>query len=425
MVWALPGVARGGPLAVGAYMKEHAWYYDLSRDHEGKFVYQGSPVGEEEHGKYTGWDCTGSFLLAYELPLKTLRLTGKKPYCVTPLSSVEVADVIEAGRHAAFKNTGEPYADWSTEKLFDGLRSWSPVVRKRSAVALAKREGDFVPRLLDMLSGSDHYPRYGALEALGALGPRADAAGSKLRAALGDADPWVQCLAAQAILCLGPEERSASVSDLLALAVATNPADPRRHTALYASSVLFARFPGSRPPAKSILEDSLEGVDREPLYAAIRSLLEHEDSLARGAVASSYRRLSDHDLVALLPDIVRAIEKLAPSNEMFGDGVRLAGLDLLSRLHVREGMNLCVAVIEPGRWGAGKRLPKCLEYLSRYGTHAKAAVPALEEIRATMVTGKRGPSKEIDAIHKCIKAIEGSTATPPLVGLKELSVRAP
>ena len=79
ILWAMPGVSRCGPHASGAYWREQAWYYDLARGWDGSFRYQGSPVGEEEHGKYTNWDNTGTYLLAYALPLKKLRITGKGP----------------------------------------------------------------------------------------------------------------------------------------------------------------------------------------------------------------------------------------------------------------------------------------------------------------------------------------------------------
>ena len=137
----------------------------------------------------------------------------------------------------------------------------------------------------------------------------------------------------------------------------------------------------SRSSPKSILAESLEGVDRQLLYPAIRSVLENEDSAARGSLQPIYGKLTDRDLVALLPAILKAIRDLAPSNEMFGDGIRLAGLDLVSRLHLREGMPLCVSVIEPKRWGSDRRLPKCMECLARYGVHAKAVLPQLREIR--------------------------------------------
>ena len=157
--WALPGVSRGGQLATGAYMKEQGWYYDLARNWKGGFGYQGSPVGEEEHNKYTEWDCTGAYLLTFALPLKSLYLTGKKPCSVPPLNPGEVEDVIAAGRDY-FSPTGKngvSYDGRTTETLLAGLSSWSPTVRKRSAQTLGHRDGDFTPQLLKMLGDSNYY----------------------------------------------------------------------------------------------------------------------------------------------------------------------------------------------------------------------------------------------------------------------------
>lgn len=426
VLWALFGVARSGPLATGAYLKETAWYYDLARGWDGMFLYQGSPVGEEEHGKYKGWDCSGSYLLAYALSRKSLLLTGKKPFCAPALDATQVKDVIAAGRDIVYKKAEDAYLRRTTEQLLAGLSSWSPLVRNRSAAALGKRDAEVMPQLLALLSGKDRYGRYGACKAIGALGPRADAAAPQVRALLTDPDPWLQALACEALPALSDAVRKASVSDLLSVVVRPNPADPRRTTARIAATALFAPFPGAKTP-RSILADSLDGVDRALLYPAIESLLRHEDSVPRSSVQKVFKDLNQADLAVLLPAIVRAVEKLAPSNEMFGDGIRLAGLDLLSRLHVREGMPLCVAVIEPKRWGLGGRLKRCLEYLPRYGTHAKVVLPELKEARAEFIArgGKKVDTAGVEMFDRCIKAIETATATPMLIGVAEFSAKTP
>jgi hypothetical protein len=424
VLWAMPGVARLGPLATGAYLKEQAWYYDLARGWDTSFLYQGSPVGEEEHHKYTGWDCTGGYLLAYELPLKSLRITGKKPFCVPAFNAAQVAEVIAAGRDYPYKNEENAYEKRTPELLIAGLSSWSPTVRLRSSAALAKKPGNFLPDVLKLLAGNNRDARYGACEALGALGPRADAAVPQLRALLNDPDPWLQCRAAEALPNLGPEARKSSVSDLLAMTLRPNPADPRRRVQRSAAMALFSPYPGHREP-KSILADSLDGVDRGLLYPAVKSILQNEDSVARGAVRKVFDEMNDSDLEQLLPAITQAIEHLAPSDEMFGDDIRLAGLDLLSRLHIREGMNLCVNVIEPGRWGLYRRVTQCAVYLPRYGTVAKTVLPQLREIREQLVAvaGKKTKSEQVDTLDKCIAAIESSTATPTLVSIAEFKGR--
>ena len=421
ILWAMPGVARCGPLAIGAYMKEQGWYYDLARDADSCFLYQGSPVGAEEHGKYTKWDCSGSYLLAYALPLKSLLITGKKTFCVAPLNASEVDSVIAAGRDFAFQGDKNAFESRTTEQLFTGLASWSPFVRKRSAAALGLRDGDSLPALLKKLASSNRDARYGACEALGALGPRADSAAPQLRAAMQNSDPWLQILAAKSILSLSPSERKASVSDLLALTVRSNPADPRRHAALFASNVLFSAYPGERAP-RSILADSLDGVDRAQLYPAIQALLKHEDSVARASVSKTFSLLNDQDLVKLLPDIVTAIGRHAPSNEMWGFDVRIAGLDLLTRLRITEGMALCISTMEPDRWG--NRSSQCYAFLERYGAQAKPLLPKLKEIREHIATEKKAPADKLAPLDKSIAAIESSTAAPTLVSLKDFKSRS-
>jgi hypothetical protein len=410
ILWAMPGVSRCGPHASGAYWQEQAWYYDLARGWDGSFRYQGSPVGEEEHGKYTHWDNTGTYLLAYALPLKHLRLTGKGPNTVAPLSPQQAAEIIAAGRGFFDTKENAPllYQKRSVKDLVDGLSNWSPAVRKRSAQELGRREGEFLPVLLKLLSSSDTNTRYGAAEALGCLGPKADAAAPQLRALLKDPDPWMRALAVTSLSALGPEKRSEALPDLLVMMAKPTPGDPRGMAQRAAAEALFSRRGG-------IMSGSLDGVDRDLLYPAIKSVLQNQDGRARGELAPIFGKLTDHDIAMLLPDVVKAVQKMAPSGEMFADGIRLAGLDLLSRLGIREGMPLCFEVMDESRWGFGRRLPKCLEYLSRYGTHAQEFLPQLKNLRA----GFRKPDDNTALLDRTITAIENSTTTPTVIGLED------
>ncbi len=419
MLWAMPGVSRCGPLATGTYMKEQAWYYDMARGWDGAFGYQGSPIGEEEHRKYTRWDCTGAYMLAYALPLKSLYLTGKKPCSIPALNAREVDEVIAAGRDYGFRTGKNPYEKRTTDQLLAGLSNWSPAVRKRSAQALGSRKGDFVPTMLTMLASSNRYARYGACEALGCLGAQADAAGPQLRALLKDSDPWLQTLASKALPALSPEVRKASVDDLLAMTTRANRADPRRMAQRGACQALFALFPGARGP-RSILADSLEGVDRQLLYPAILSILENEDGVARGSLGRIYGKLTDRDLAVLMPAIVKAIREMSPSNIMFADGIRLAGLDLLSKRHIREGMQLCLDVIEPGRWGMGHRFDQCLDCLSRYGGNARELLPELQKLKKRVGRDKAKSAK----LDKLIADIQADTNPPKLQTVAEFIKKA-
>ncbi len=406
-LWALPSVIRCGPLTSGAYLKEQAWAYDLARCWDGGVIYQGPPQGGQEHGRYYNWDCTGSYLLAFAAPRKSLYLTGKKTFSFPALNRQQTAEVIAAGRDFAPGTEETCYDRRSTEQLLAGLTNWSSAVRYRSAQSLGKREGNFVPVLLNLLAGKDRASRYGALEALAKLGTKADAAAPQLRAALSDSDPWIQSLACSAIPYLSPTAAAACLNDVLKMAAATNPADPRHMADRYAAIALFSPPPGGREP-RPILSGPLTGVDRTLLYPAIRSILKNEDSVPRAAVAKVFNRLTAADLAVLLPDIIPAVERIAPSGEMFATGVCQDGLDLLTQLRLREGMQLCAtANTKPDKIPYEKRV----EYLKRYGVYARQVLPQLKEKRPE----NKDEAKKFD---KLVASLETLTNAPALINLE-------
>ena len=419
MLWAMPGVSRGGRQAAAEYFKINSWHYDLARRWDGSFIYQGTPANWNGHS-HRNWDCTGLYLLAYALADKSLYLTGKKPSCVPAFTDETIASTIKDGSGFTFWNKDTCYDAKPLDELFACLSSWSPAVRNRAAKSLSKRTEDVTPRLLSMLDSADANTRYGACVALKGLGPRATRAGAKLRDLLGDNDPWVRSLAAQAINAGAVDDRNATAVELLTRTTQRASGDPRETVQRSLGSALFAKR-SRRTSQGGVLGESLEGVDRKLLYPAIRRLLANEDPIARGHVGKIYPLLTDADLQVLLPDILAATDKMAPSNTMFADGIRLMGLDLLSSRRITEGMALCIKVIEFGRWGAGRRVGPCLKYLSRYGAAARPALPELRTMRETLVKNNRRNRNDahIKAIDEIIAKINSSSKAPKLQTVAE------
>ncbi len=114
----------------------------------------------------------------------------------------------------------------------------------------------------------------------------------------------------------------------------------------------------------------------------------------------------------------------ANHGSLFGDGVVLSGLDLLFRLHIREGMALCVSTMQPERWGEKNRTEACLNHLKRYGTHARPLLPKLKEIRTYLATVNRVEPAYLQKFDENIAAIEASTDTPVLVNLRAFKSRS-
>ena len=419
ILWAMPGVSRCGPLGTGAYWREVSWYYDLARGWDGTYRYPGSPNGEEEHGKYKRWDNTGTYLLAYALPLKSLCLTGRKPCSVPALGRREVEDVIAAGRDY-FPTRKYPsgsdmkryrYEHRSDKQLLAGLTSWSPAVRKRSAQELGRRDGDFTDALLKMLASSDLNARYGAAEALGKLGSETKVAArvSALTKTLRAEDLWLRILAGEALAQIGEPAKPAVPYMLEGFVNPDRENDPRGMEQRY---LCFSLFNGRG----GLIAKSLDGVDRDLLVEAVRIGLQIEDGRARGALGTVYRNLTYEEIKPLLPAIHQAIVEPAPSGIMFASGIRLSGVALLAKHRIREGMPLCLQILEMDKWGKKNRITQSLRTLATYGSAAKEVLPQLRQLEKDLLAHReaRMLAPVIEQARKMIKEIEGAEATVEL-----------
>jgi len=415
ILWAMPGVAQSGPRATGAWMNEFgAWYFDLARRWDGTFLHQGPPEMEED--SYGGWDCTGAYLLAYAMPLKKINLTGKRPGVTPQLDAAAAQALILDGRGWDNKDRYSVYDKFSDDQLLERLGSWSPVVRERAAMALGRRKEVSVAPLLKMLESPTLYSRYGACQALIALRGRGAPAIEPLRKALADQDLWLRIKAAEALAAIGSRAMP-TVPQLLELLAQVNPqSDPRGMQQRYLSFALFDNG--------GMLSRSLEGVDREALYQAVRAGLKNQDGRARGSIGSVYRNLSAEEIKPLLPAIYQAIIEPAPSGEMFADSIRVEGLRLLAKHHIEEGIAACVNYTrDQNPWASEHRTPELMKILLSYGTHAKAVIPELKKIADYFEKDEKDFPKELmlmkaKCVRETIRAIEAATDTPELIHLK-------
>ena len=329
ILWSLPGVAQSGPHATGAWMQEFgAWYFDLARRWDGTFLHQGPPENEDD--SYGGWDCTGAYLLAYAMPLKKIYLTGKRPSVVPQLDAAAAQALILDGRGWSNKDRNSFYDKLDEKELVSRLGSWSPVVRERAAMALARREEAPIAELVKMLDSPRLESRYGACQALAMLKGAAAPAVPALKSTLRHNDLWLRVKAAEALAAIGEPAMSAVPELLQMLAKGPSETDPRGMEQRYLCFALFNQRGG-------LIGRSLAGVDREPLYAAVRAGLRNEDGRARGSIASVYRLLSYEEIRSLLPAVHQAVIQPAPSGIMFADEIRVEGLASSPSIESRKG----------------------------------------------------------------------------------------
>lgn len=413
ILWSLPGVAESGPHATGAWMHEFGgWYFDLARRWDGTFLHQGPP--QPGNDKYAGWDCTGGYLLAYAMPLKQIRLTGKRASTVPQLDPAAAEALIQDGKGWSNKDRDSFYDALDEGELLSRLGSWSPVVRSRAAMALARRDTAPIPVLVEMLESPSLDARYGACEALAMFKDAAAPAVPALIDSLDHQDLWLRIKSADALAAIGEPAMDAVPKLLKMLAKGPSSSDPRGMEQRYLCFALFARRGG-------LISQSLEGVDRELLIEAVRAGLQNEDGRARGNFGTVYENLTYEEIKPLLPAIHAAIVTPAPSGIMFANGIRLAGIDLLAKHRIKEGIPLCIDVMEIQKWGKRDRITRCLKTLGTYGGAAKSVLPQLRQLERELSVHSeaKGLQPQIDQIRKLITNIETAAETVDLRSISE------
>lgn len=409
ILWSLPGVALSGPEATGAWMKEFgAWYFDLARTHDGTFAHQGPP--DARHDKYANWDCTGAYLLAYAHPLKKLYITGKAEPSIPQLDAQSAADVVADGRGWSNKHRNETYDKISEKDLLKLLSRWSPIVRERAAMALGRRGVNPNQELIRMLNSDDLETRYGACQALAHIKKASPDAVAALTKNLDHQDLWLRIESAEALAKIGKPAMSALPKLLTMLAKPPSGDDPRGMEQRYLSFAVFGKM----------LRNSLDGIKKDLLRKAIAATLLNEDGRARSDVGRVYSKLSYDEIKPLLPAIEQAVKVPSPSGVMFASGIRLAGLDILAKHRIKEGMPLCFEVMEIQKWGKAARIPRCLKALASYGGAAKPMLPKLRQLEKDLLAHRerRNLQKHIDALGQIITKIEASKDSPQLRSIK-------
>ncbi|MDA1221140.1 MAG: DUF6288 domain-containing protein [Planctomycetota bacterium] len=420
LLWGPLGALRAGPDAAAAFLREQRWYYDLARAHDGSFPYQGGAGMDGAEHKYGNWDCTGAFVLAMTLPQRRLAITGRDAPACKPLTEAELEDAVAAGRGFHTWDRGKEQFDAASDReLLQLLSGWSPAVRNRAAETIARRPQFDLAPVLRLLGSKSREARYGACEAIAAVGDRARSSVPTLTRLLENDDVWLRIQAALALAAIGDAARSAAPA-MLRLALRDDPADPRQFTQRYLCFALF--YKGGALGMRGLLARSLDGIDRDLLRDAVTRLLQNDDGRARSALESVYRNLTLDEISPLLPAIVGAIETPAPSGVMFASGIRLSGLDLLARHRIAEGMELCLDVMDIELWGKKDRITGCLKTLASYGGAAKPVLPRLRELERALTGHReaRSLSEQIELCRRTLSAIESDGEGPPLRTVTDL-----
>jgi hypothetical protein len=222
-------------------------------------------------------------------------------------------------------------------------------------------------------------------------------------------DLWLRVKAAETLANIGKPAMATLPVMLERLAKEPTAADPRGMEQRYLCFSVFG----------TMLKNSLDGVDRDLLRKAVTAGLQNQDGRARGHIGNIYQQLSFEEIQPLLPAIHEAVVKPSPSGIMFADGIRLSGLELLAHHRIREGMALCLDVMDIERWGKKNRITSCLKTLASYGGAAKPLLPRLRQLEKDLTNHSeaKGLQPVIDQINSLIEEIESANESVELRGI--------
>lgn len=426
-LWGGVGAARAGEEGLSTFMREMDFIFTLERQPDGRMVFQGN-VGEAgDRGKPKNqWDSTGARLLQLCVPRRTLYITGKETPPQTHLTAQRTEQILEAGRLLVDQ---EARSELSVPQILKYLADPLPPTRAMAASLLAERNLNIVDQLLPLLDSEDPYTRFGAAEALGKAGfASQEAADALIRLMEKDDDIQFKVYAINALIRREKQKGLLTVAKpaipvLMRMALEDSPEDPRNVLQYDIGRALF--YYGRAQPVRGLLpEFGLEGMDRTLMVPVVRKLLTNQNGWTRSTTAGwIYPRLTEEERAELWGDIYQATRYIAPSGIMFASEARTHGLELMSNFHVDEGLDVAAWYVRYQKGHGNKaRVPKALDAILRYGTHAKRVVPELES-HAKWYESKRNKRRGIEAddpavrIREAIQKIEAATETPELISI--------
>jgi hypothetical protein len=110
-------------------------------------------------------------------------------------------------------------------------------------------------------------------------------------------------------------------------------------------------------------------------------------------------------------------------------GIRLAGLRLLGKHHIREGMQVCIVYAgNQNRWDSQERMWEILKVLKSYGAAARMMLPDLRALAQTCRDDKElspdDRAKKLAAVEDAIQFIEMAKDGPQLRSIAPLLRKA-
>ena len=416
------GAGMVGPRAANLHFRPIRWHLDLKRGWDYRFNYDCSG------GDYSRFDFAAVGLLFYALPLKQLVITGRDRDPRLELSDEEFEAMVKV------KNYDHIRKELSFEQLLADIPTASGLLRWYVADELVRRVKEKPPaeeyaRMIDELLAMatdpnvNIYGRTGACYSLMLMkrtsrGSLKNAEiGSALVPMLHDEDPYIRFAAVRALQTLGPETLRPYADTIMDAIVAAgrptfplDPDDPLQWSHGVMGELLV----------RNVLKDGIDGVDRDKLIPAIRSLLGTPNGGARSVSTKLLPQLTKEEALMLGDDVLENVIIPPPGNAMFAGGAALNSQRLLGKHNFQEAMALSVDYFPslaikakiPQKFGsAALKMRSARHMMEVAGEQLLVNAVDVQPLIEGMLSGE--PPEEMNML----KRIESVTAADPVLKL--------
>lgn len=417
------GAAQGGEKAANLQFREVAWHMDLKRRWDYRYIYDSSGNG------YSDFEKAAVALIFYATPLKQLVITGRDRNPALEFTDQEFEELLKVKNYDATKASLDPlFADLPTCQGFMRDHVGNELARRVKENPEAAETTEIFDRLLKMAGDADAglYGQVGACYSLMLIKNKSKEPvasmknaeiASTLLALLSNDTAYIRFAAIRALQQLdAPTMRPHADAIMDAIIATGRPTFPLDEE----DPLQWAHGEMGALLVHGALKDGLDGINRDKLIPAIRSLLETPNGGARGAVTSILTQLNKEETLAVSDLLVHNIKISPPGNAMGGGAAALNSQKALANHFFEEAMSLSVtygptAAIKakvPQRYGkAALGMRSARQVMESAGEQLLIQANDTKTLLEGVLTGEA--PKELASL----KRINAVTATAPILKL--------
>lgn len=397
-LWTPLGANLSGPEVSHQFFKNSLKFHTLYRNWDGSFSRYGKEGGKEGSQ-------TGVALLTYCMPRKAILITGKDSDQSLYVKGAEATKIVGRSKF--------DYKSQSVDELLAMFGNPIPHVTRAAVWTLREKEGNFIPKLVEMMEKGNKIEKMSAIGYFGykcppeqAL-PQIERIGAILKNK--NEDPEVRATAAYALAWQG-EKAYKYLNDMCQLIVEDEPNDYFREIDIGVGKSINILC--GTPFKTGIVSD------KTLYYKAASKLMDHKRQHGRSEGVKMISDMPIEDFHIMAEKIMHIVEDKDPTYHSYHSWQSTIGpaIGILADLNIKEGLPHAAGVLEREGGKFGFKVRMLCATLPKYGGNAKEALQKIKKLKS-VENIQKGRFKGM--WNKMVKTIEEDKNAKKLITFEE------